>query len=97
MTGPQLHALINSTLQAGKTVHAGAFIRALAQRAPQREDERMTTAEQLQQAGRHGGITQREKKASLRIARNLLDNGMDIQRVMKVTGLTEREFQQARH
>jgi len=57
----------------------------------------MTTAEQLQQAGRLGGLREGEKKASLRIARNLLDIGMDMQRVMKVTGLTEREFQQARH
>ena len=105
MTGQQLHALVNYMLQAGETSDAGAFIRELAQRVPQHGDELMTIAQQLEHKGRQEGrlegrlegLRAGEQEASLRIARNLLDSGMDLQSVMKVTGLTEDELKQARH
>lgn len=89
MTGQQLLALVNYMLQAGETSDAFAFIRELAQRVPQHEDELMTIAQQLEQKGR--------QEASLKIARNLLASGMDSQLVMKMTGLTEKELKQIRH
>ncbi|MCZ4061093.1 Rpn family recombination-promoting nuclease/putative transposase [Pantoea sp. LMR881] len=101
MTGQQLHALVNYILQAGETADAGAFIRELAQRVPQHEDELMTIAQQLEQKGRQEGrlegLREGVQEASLKIARNLLENGMDIQSVMNVTGLTEEDLKQARH
>ncbi|NIE72298.1 Rpn family recombination-promoting nuclease/putative transposase [Pantoea sp. Acro-807] len=108
MTGQHMHARANYMLQAGETADAGAFIRELAQWVPQHEDELMTIAQQLEQKGRlegwqegwqEGWLEGREEglregiqEASLRIARNLLKNGMDIQSVMNVTGLTEEEL-----
>lgn len=102
MTGQQLHALVNYMLQAGETADAGAFIRELAQRVPQHEDELMTIAQQLEQKGRQEGrlegrqegrlegrqeghlegreegLREGVQEASLKIARNLLKNNMDI-------------------
>ena len=75
--------------QAGETPDAEALIRELAQRVPQHEDELMTLAQQLEQKGK--------REASLEIARNLLENGMDRTSVMKVTGLTEEDLKQIRH
>ncbi|WP_427004017.1 Rpn family recombination-promoting nuclease/putative transposase [Pantoea eucrina] len=92
MTGQQMHALVNYMLQAGETADAGAFIRELALRVPQHEDELMTIAQQLEQKGRQEGRQEGIQEASLKIARNLLKNGMDIQSVMNVTGLTEEEL-----
>lgn len=97
MTGQQLHALVNYILQAGETADAGAFIRELAQRVPQHEDELMTIAQQLEQKGRQEGLREGIQEASLKIARNLLKSGMDIQSVMNVTGLKEEELKQIRH
>ncbi len=105
MTGQQLHALVNFMLQADETADAGAFIRELAQRVPQHEDELMTIAQQLEQKGRQEGrqegreegLREGVQEASLRIARNLLKNGMDIQSVMNVTGLTEEELKHSCH
>ena len=105
MTGQQLHARVNYMLQAGETADAGAFIRELAQRVPQHEDELMTIAQQLEQKGRQEGrqegreegLREGVQEASLRIARNLLKNGLDIQSVMNVTGLTEEELKHSCH
>ena len=89
MTRQQVRALVNYMLQAGETPDAEALIRELAQRVPQHEDELMTLAQQLEQKGK--------REASLEIARNLLENGMDRTSVMKVTGLTEEDLKQIRH
>ena len=109
MTGQQMHALVNYMLQAGETADAGAFIRELAQQVPQHEDELMTIAQQLEQKGRQEGrlegrqegreegLREGVQEASLKIARNLLKNGMDIQSVINVTGLTEEELKQSCH
>jgi len=109
MTGQQVMALINYMLQAGETPDVKALIRELAQRVPQHEDELMTLAQQLEQIGRKQGLEQGleqglaqgrqlgEQEASLKIARNLLENGMDVASVMKMTGLSEDELKQINH
>ena len=51
MTGQQLVSLTNYLVQAGETSDAEAFVRKLAQRVPQHEDELMTIAQQLEQKG----------------------------------------------
>lgn len=61
----------------------------------------MTIAQQLEQKGRQEGrlegLREGVQEASIKIARKLLESGMDIQSVVKVTGLTEEELKQARH
>ncbi len=53
----------------------------------------MTIAQKLEQKGRLEG----EKLAALKIARSLLDLGIDRETVMKTTGLSQNELEQIRH
>ncbi|MGF8172839.1 ISNCY family transposase, partial [Klebsiella pneumoniae] len=100
-------------VQAGETSDAEAFVRELAQRVPQHGDALMTIAQQLEQKGIEKGIQQGieqgiqlgeqrgiekgEREATLKIARTMLQNGIDRNTVMKVTGLTEEDLAQIRH
>jgi predicted transposase/invertase (TIGR01784 family) len=77
--------------------------------APQHEDQLMTIAQQLEQRGREQGIEQGielgeqrgiekgRKEEAFRIARTMLQNGLDRSTVMSMTGLTEAELAQIRH
>jgi len=73
--------------------------------APQHEDQLMTIAQQLEQRGREQGIELGEqrgiekgrKEEALRIARTMLQNGLDRSTVMSMTGLTEADLAQIRH
>ena len=92
-------------VQAGETSDAKAFVRELARRVPQHENALMTIAQQLEQIGLEKGIEQGIEQgrkegvrgASLRIARNLLMNGMDRNTVMQMTGLNEDDLTQISH
>lgn len=101
LTGQQLVSLINYLVQAGETDDAEAFVRNLAQRVPQHEDELMTIAQQLEQKGLEKGLTQGrvegEREATLKIARAMLQKGLDNQTVISLTGLTESDLNQIRH
>lgn len=55
---PQVAALIHYIIQAGETADAEAFVRELASRVPQYEDNLMTIAQQLEQKGINKGIQQ---------------------------------------
>ncbi|WP_409519758.1 hypothetical protein [Pantoea brenneri] len=69
----------------------------------------MTIAQQLEQKGREEGLelgeqrgiekgrTEGEREATLKIARTMLQNGLDRITVMKMTGLTEDDLAQIRH
>ncbi|MGP4131705.1 hypothetical protein OJE16_18965 [Pantoea tagorei] len=69
----------------------------------------MTLAQQLEQTGLKKGLELGleqglaqgrqfgKRKASLKIARNLLENGMDLSSVMQVTGLSEEDLQHIHH
>ncbi|EFC4873629.1 Rpn family recombination-promoting nuclease/putative transposase, partial [Escherichia coli] len=78
---------------------------ALAERLPQHEDELMTIAQQLEQIGIEKGIRQGIllgeqrgiEKGKLEVARTMLQNGLDRNTVMKMTGLTEDDLAQIRH
>ncbi|EBP4851907.1 ISNCY family transposase, partial [Salmonella enterica] len=90
-----------------------AFVRELAQRVPQHGDALMTIAQQLEQKGiekgrlegiqigeekgRNEGKLEGEREATLKIARTMLKNGLDLSSVMKMTGLTADELEQIRH
>lgn len=101
LTREQVHSLISYLVQAGEAVDPEVFVRELAQRVPQHGDELMTIAQQLEQKGieigEQRGIEKGEREATLKIARTMLENGIEPRSVMKMTGLTEDEIQQLRH
>ena len=101
LTREQVHSLITYLVQAGEAVDSVVFVRELAQRVPQHGDELMTIAQQLEQKGieigEQRGIEKGEREATLKIARTMLENGIEPRSVMKMTGLTEDEIQQLRH
>lgn len=104
----QARVLINYMVNAGEAP-APEFMRALAERLPQYEDELMTIAQQLEQKGiekgiekgiqlgRQEGRSEGEREATLKIARTMLQNGIDRNTVMKMTGLTEDDLAQIHH
>ncbi len=97
MTRQQVISLINYMVQAGNTSNAEAYVRQLAQRVPQHGDELMTIAEQLEQKGIEKGSKEGRREATLAIARELLQNGVELDIVMKSTGLSEEELAGLRH
>ncbi|EJJ3932102.1 Rpn family recombination-promoting nuclease/putative transposase [Salmonella enterica] len=108
----QVRVLINYMVNAGEAP-APEFMRALAERLPQHEDELMTIAQQLEQKGIEKGIEKgirigEEKgrmegklegrmEGKLDVARAMLQDGIDRNTVMKLTGLTEDDLAQIRH
>lgn len=101
----QVITLVDYIVQAGETSDAKAFVRELAQRVPQHENALMTIAQQLEQIGLEKGIeqgieqgrTEGSRGASLRIARTMLESGMDRNTVMQMTGLNEDDLAQISH
>ncbi len=61
----------------------------------------MTIAQQLEQKGIEKGIQLGEQrgieKGKLEVARTMLQNGINCNTVMKMTGLTEDDLAQIRH
>ena len=96
-------------MQAGETSDAEAFVRELAQRVPQHGDALMTIAQQLEQKGiekgraeglqlgEQRGIEKGRNEGKLEVARTMLENGIDRNTVMKMTGLSENDLAQIRH
>ena len=109
LSSPQVISLIHYIIQAGESADAQAFVRELALRVPQHEDELMTIAQQLEQKGIEKGIQLGEQRGmekgrhegklegKLEVARTMLANGLDRDAVMKMTGLTADDLAQIRH
>ncbi|WLS81054.1 Rpn family recombination-promoting nuclease/putative transposase (plasmid) [Erwinia pyri] len=109
LSSPQVTALIHYLLQAGESADSEAFVRELAQRVPQHGDALMTIAQQLEQKGiekgrqegiqlgEQQGIEKGEREATLKIARTMLQNDLDQNIIMQMTGLTEDELAQIHH
>ncbi|KDA94586.1 Rpn family recombination-promoting nuclease/putative transposase [Pantoea agglomerans] len=109
LSSPQVTALIHYLLQAGESADSEAFVRELAQRVPQHGDALMTIAQQLEQKGiekgiekgiqlgEQRGIEKGRNEGKLEVARTMLQNGIDRNTVMKMTGLSEDELSQIRH
>lgn len=85
----QIVSLVHYIVQAGETDDARAFVRELARHVPQHGDALMTIAQQLEQIG--------ERRAALRIAQAMLQNGVDRLTVLKLTGLKEYDLAQIEH
>jgi predicted transposase/invertase (TIGR01784 family) len=96
----QVRVLINYMVNAGEAP-APEFMRALAERLPQHEDELMTIAQQLQQKAREEGIQigrqEGKLEGKLEVARTMLTNGIDRNSVMQMTGLSEDDLRRIRH
>ncbi|MEB6536539.1 Rpn family recombination-promoting nuclease/putative transposase [Pantoea stewartii] len=105
LSSSQVISLIHYIVQTGETSDAEALVRELAQRVPQHGDELMTIAQQLEQKGIEKGIqlgheagrSEGEREATLKIARTMLQNGLDNETVMKMTGLNADDLAQIRH
>lgn len=95
----QVVSLVNYLLQAGETADAKAFVRELARRVPQHGDSLMTIAQQLEQIGIEQGrmegirlgMAKGERAAKFKIARAMLQSGMDRHTILQMTGLSEAE------
>ncbi|WES69106.1 hypothetical protein P0H77_03570 [Superficieibacter sp. HKU1] len=92
-THRQLVTLFNYIGQYGSTLDAGTFFRQLARRLPQHEETLMTIAEQLEQKGREEGHKEGRRAEALRIARNLLRDGVGQESVLRATGLSTSDLQ----
>lgn len=105
LSSSQVVSLIHYIVQAGETADAEALVRELAHRVPQHGDALMTIAQQLEQKGMEKGIqlgreegrSEGEREATLKIARTMLQSGLDRETVMKMTGLSEDELALIRH
>jgi len=109
LSSSQVVSLIHYIVQVGETADAEALVRELAHRVPQHGDVLMTIAQQLEQKGmekgmekgiqlgREEGRSEGEREATLKIARTMLQSGLDRETVMKMTGLSEDELALIRH
>lgn len=101
----QLKTLFNYLVYSGDAPRFGRFIRELAWRAPQHHKEGlMTIAERLQEVGRRKGKLEGRREGQiagqriegLRIARMMLANGIALETVLRITGLSEEEITAAK-
>ncbi|UKK43041.1 Rpn family recombination-promoting nuclease/putative transposase [Klebsiella quasipneumoniae] len=89
----QLRTLLHYLLQAGNAADPVAFLRNLAQNVPRRlhKETLMNIAQFLEQRGHQQGLQQGleqgEQLAAQRIAQAMLENGLDLALVAKLTGL----------
>ncbi|MGD1231201.1 hypothetical protein AAGI05_28860, partial [Escherichia coli] len=85
------------------------FLQTLAERLPQHEGNIMTLAEQLKQEGEVKGFArgklegklegrlEGQLEGKLETARNMLAEGMGLQTIMKITGLSEEQLKKISH
>ena len=105
LSSSQVISLVHYIVQAGETADAESFVRELAQRVPQHGDALMTIAQQLEQKGiqkgiqlgRQEGRNEGMLEGKLEVARTMLQNGLDRNIVMQMTGLTEDDLAHIRH
>ncbi|MCU6196105.1 Rpn family recombination-promoting nuclease/putative transposase [Citrobacter sp. EBS8] len=99
----QLQTLLNYLLRYGNVSHVSAFIHEVAERSPHHKEKLMTIAERLRQEGHHHGLKEGiqqgleqgleqgvqkgTQEEALRIARMMLENGIDHNLVQLITGL----------
>ncbi|WGM09041.1 Rpn family recombination-promoting nuclease/putative transposase [Arsenophonus nasoniae] len=103
-TDNQVITMFNYLIQEGNAQKPMEFITEIAKQSEKHEGALMTIAQALKQEGyqlgKNDGVQEGiqigeqtgEKKASMKIARQMLESGMDRQSVMKFTGLTDIEM-----
>lgn len=95
----QLQTLFNYLLRYGNVSHVSAFIHEVAECSPHHKERLMTIAERLRQEGHHHGLQEGiqqgleqgvqkgTQEEALRIARMMLENGIDRDLIRLITGL----------
>ncbi len=83
-TETQRETLFNYMVRCGDAPDFSHFFRYLARRSPLHKEELMTIAERLHEAGRNEG----RLEEALRIARTMLENGIEREAVLKITGFS---------
>jgi len=109
LSSSQVISLVHYIVKAGEASDAKAFVHELARRVPEYEDELMTIAKQLEklgidkgiqlgvEMGIKEGIKEGFKEGKMEVARTMLQNGIDRQTVLTMTGLSESELSQIHH
>ncbi|ENM2867270.1 Rpn family recombination-promoting nuclease/putative transposase [Citrobacter koseri] len=94
-TDSQLKVLFNYMMQCGDASRFSQFIHEVAERSPQHKESLMTIAERLHEAGRQEGmqqgLQQGQRAEAQRIARTMLEDGIDRDTVLRITGLAVEE------
>ena len=101
----QLKTLFNYLIHSGKALRLGKFIREVAQRVPQHKEKLMTIAERLREVGRRQGkregrlegVEEGPRAEALRIAQKMLAEGMALETVLRITGLSEADIRGVTH
>ncbi|QBY46607.1 Rpn family recombination-promoting nuclease/putative transposase (plasmid) [Arsenophonus nasoniae] len=103
-TDNQVITLFNYLIQEGNAQKPMEFITEIAKQSEKHEGALMTIAQQIEEIGIQKGIQigeqkgvqkgklEGEKQASMKIARQMLESGMDRQSVIKFTGLSDAEM-----
>ena len=101
----QLKTLFNYLIHSGKALRLGKFIREVAQRVPQHKEKLMTIAERLREVGRRQGkregrpegVEEGQRAEALRIAQTMLAEGMALETVLRITGVSEADIRAVIH
>ena len=101
----QLKTLFNYLIHSGKALRLGKFIREVAQRVPQHKEKLMTIAERLREVGRRQGkregrlegVEEGPRAEALRIAQTMVAEGMALETVLRITGLSEADIRAVIH
>lgn len=97
----QLETLFNYLLYSGDEPRFHEFLQAAVERSPQHKELLMTIAERLRQEGHkeghQEGCQQGQRQEALRIARAMLEQGMDGERVRVITGLSAEDLRTLSH
>ncbi|POT31516.1 Rpn family recombination-promoting nuclease/putative transposase [Citrobacter braakii] len=97
----QLQTLFNYLLQRGEASHVSEFIREIAGRSPHNKEKLMTIAEKLRQEGHHNGLQEGwlkgTREEALRIARMMLERGIDHETVLTITGFSADDVTEHHH
>lgn len=101
----QLKTLFNYLIHLGKVFRLGKFIREVAQRVPQHKEKLMTIAERLREVGRKQGkregrlegVEEGPRAKALRIAQTMVAEGMALETVLRITGLSKADIRAVIH
>ncbi|POP45961.1 ISNCY family transposase [Superficieibacter electus] len=95
-TDTQRETLFNYLARCGDAPNCNSVFRHIARRLPQHKEELMTLAERWHEAGRNDGRREGRQEGrqeeALRIARTMLENGIEREAVLKITGLSREEL-----
>jgi predicted transposase/invertase (TIGR01784 family) len=93
----QLQTLFNYLVQYGGASRVSDFVREVAERLPRHKENLMTIAETLRQEGHLKGLQEGMQKEARRIARMMLERGIERDTVLAITGLCIEDIVENTH